>query len=103
MEPKFIDLWQVHGDGGERGIGPIIGYFRLNHEAAEFAIRKGWYGSNGYVAGAKAVEIDGKVYILANSGRPVDVDLLQYKADEKLKADTLAGLTAEQIRVLGLK
>lgn len=100
---NFLDLWQVHGDGGERSIGPIIGYFRKHHEAVDFARGKAWYGGNGAVQSAKAVEIDGKVYILDSGGAPVDVDMCQYKADEKLKEDTLASLSEDQLRVLGVK
>lgn len=102
MDVAVIQVWQAHGDGGERGKGPVIGYYSTELRAKTAAHRKGWYGGDGHVEPAPAIKIDGKVYVLV-SHKPVDLDGLDAAVDAKLREQTLAGLSAEQIRVLGIK
>ena len=61
----------------------------------------GPWGSDGVVQQEAAVQVDGRVYVLV-SAVPVDLDGLQAKADEDLKQRTLAALTPDQRRVLGV-
>jgi len=95
-------VFQVHGDGGERGIGPVIGYASTKEKAEVMGKGKAWYGGNGYVATKFAVEIDGQLFIL-ETPYPIDLDNTQATLDAELRKKTLAGLSAEQIRVLGIK
>lgn len=70
--------------------------------AAEHAAKgKGSWGGKGQVVEVLAVEIDGQWYELA-SDKPLDIDDAKKNADAKLKEDTLAMLSADQKRVLGI-
>lgn len=96
-------IYKAHGDAGtDRGIGPVIGYFTSESQASLFARGKGWYGSDGGTSAAYAIQIDGKWYVL-ESRNPIDLDRNQAEADAILRAETLASLTADQKRVLGIK
>ena len=99
---EILQVWAAHGDGGERSIGPIIGYFDTEDRAHEFAKQKGWYGGNGNVSRKHALRIDGLTYIL-DSKYPVDMNREQETRDAALKEATLAELSPEQRRVLGFK
>jgi len=93
----------VHGDGGdERNIGPVIGYCSTEQRARELARKRGWYGSDGYVMTVNAVCIEGKTYVLAQPG-PIEVDRRCAELDAKLREETVASLTQEQLRVLGVR
>ena len=97
-----IDVWKAHGDGGERGIGPVIAYCSTKAQAENAAKGRGWYGGNGHVTRCAALRIDGMVWLL-DQPEPIDLDSLEAKRDAELKAQTLASLTAEQRRVLGIE
>ena len=99
---KIIKVWAYHGDGGERGIGPILGYCSSKYDAEQKAQHSGWYGGQGWVAEHSAIKINHDVYVLATP-HPIDLDGVQKQADAELKAKTLASLTSDQKRVLGLK
>lgn len=99
---KIIDVYAAHGDGGEHSMGPAIGYFTHLHKAASAAAGKGWYGGDGGTSKHTAIDIDGTVYLLAQS-RPIDIDGKQAKRDAELRQQTLASLSREQLRVLGLE
>lgn len=83
-------------------VGGIIGYFSEESVAKKEAKGKGSWGENASIDVLYSVELNGNTYILANGGKPVDVDLKKARNDAKLKEDTLASLTDEQKRVLGL-
>lgn len=102
MTDKILKVYAAHGDGGERGLGPVIGYYTSESTAKMKAKGKGWYGGDGVVREAHIIESDGEYYALVNTN-PVDLNGLQAEADEKLRAETLAGLSEDQIRVLGIK
>lgn len=98
---KIVTVYRSHGDGGERSVGPVIGYHSSNHLADIAATGKGWWGGNGGTSECKAIEVDGKFYALAQS-TPIDLDGKQSIADAALRSKTLATLNDEQRRVLGL-
>lgn len=97
-----IEIWQAHGDGGERGIGPVIAYCSTENAAQKAAKGRGWYGGDGFVSKSHALRIEGKVWLLA-SPEPIDLDSIGAKRDAELREKTLAGLTPDQRRVLGIK
>ena len=99
---KIITVYAYHGDGGERGVGPVIGYCSSKYEADVASQNTGFYGGKGWVSEARAIKINHDVYILAHAN-PVDLDGVKAKADAELKEKTLASLSSEQKRVLGLK
>lgn len=99
---RLITVYAYHGDGGERDCGPIIGYCSSNHDADVKSHSSGFYGGKGYVSEHTAVKINQDIYLLAQS-KPIDLDGVQAKYDADLKAETLASLTADQKRVLGIK
>jgi len=71
--------------------------------AAEAAAKgQGSWGGQGQISEVLAVEIDGQWYELV-SDKPLDINDAQKKADAKLKEETLAALSADQKRVLGLQ
>ena len=98
----IIKVYAHHGDGGDRGTGPIRGYCSTRHDAEQAAKGQGWYGGDGWVSEAHAIEINHKVYVLADKD-PIDLDGKNARSDAELKEKTLASLTADQKRVLGLK
>lgn len=99
---EFMTVHMAHGDGGDRSIGPVIGYYSDSVKATDAAKGKGYYGGNGHVSEGPAIRIDGKVYRLL-SDAPIDVDGVQASKDDELRKSTLAALSPEQIRVLGIK
>lgn len=99
---EIITIWQAHGDGGEHGNGPVIAYCSTESQAIEAAKGKGYFGSNGHVDSAKGLRADGHVWLLAKE-HPIDLDSEQANRDEELREQTLAGLSDEQKRVLGLR
>ena len=98
---ELITIWQAHGDGGERGTGPVIAFCTTEAQARHAAKGAGWYGGNGAVQEARALRIDGAVWLLARD-KPIDLDSAQAKRDADLREKTLASLDDEQRRVLGL-
>ena len=99
---EHIQIWQAHGDGGERGTGPVIAYCSTEAQAKQAASKKGWYGGDGVVLPAPALRIDGAVWLLARPN-PIDLDSVQKTRDAELREKTIATLNAEQLRVLGIK
>jgi len=98
---EIIEVWQAHGDGGERGVGPVIAYCSTREKAEQAAKGKAWYGGDGFVQGRAALRIDGDVWVLAERN-PIDLDSVQREQDKRLRDETIAGLSAEQRRVLGI-
>ncbi len=93
-------VYAAHGDGGERGIGPVLGYYSTHEQAKAAAKGQAWYGGDGFVQERPALLIDGQTWLLAEPA-PIDLDGLRKIRDAQLLAETLAGLTDEQRRVLG--
>lgn len=68
-----IEIWQVHGDGGnEYNTGPVIAYCSTKEQADQVAKGRGWYGGKGHVQSRAALRIDGKVWLLAER-YPIDM------------------------------
>lgn len=82
------------------------GVFSDHYNASQAAKGKGEWGSDGHVTESKAMKLsydDGtSEYYLLDSDKPLDLDGEKAKADAKLKEETLANMTSEQKRVLGL-
>jgi hypothetical protein len=99
---QLLEIWAAHGDGGEMGgsTAPIVGYCRTEAQAKELAKGKGFYGGQGHVSPRSALEVNGNIWVLAED-KPIDLDNAQAKRDAELLASTLAGLSDEQLRVLG--
>lgn len=98
---EFFNVFEVYGDGGERGFGPVIGYASTEVIANAMAKGKGFYGSDGIYTEVPAISVNGVVYALRKE-YPLDLNNEKATKDAELKAKTLASLTSEQKRVLGL-
>src|SRR5574343_226918 len=77
----------IHGDGGERGIGPVIGICTDPVKAEALAKGKGWWGGNGDVRDGWAITDGAKYYLLARREPFMDgEDDLQIAKDRKKAA-----------------
>ncbi len=105
MKYEIIPIWKAHGDGGERSRGPVVGYALTEAEANRLADGRGWWGGNGGTSEGHAIKI-GKELFALESNEPIQLkkvaEDLRAK-DEELRKKTLASLTKEQKRVLGLE
>lgn len=97
---EFLQVFEVRGQAGEMVPKPIIGYASTARKAQEMAKGKGYFGDGTYIK-VPGVKIDGFFYVLT-SGCPTDLDNIQADRDAELRDSTLASLTVEQKRVLGL-
>jgi hypothetical protein len=100
-KPEIIKIFEVHGDGGEWGYGPVIGYATTPYNAKMMAKGKGFFGSEGMYMEVPALTINGVTYVLKKE-YPIELNDVQATKDADLRAKTLASLTPEQKRVLGL-
>lgn len=99
---QIVDVWEAHGDGGERGTGPVIGYSVTKNGAETIAAGKGWWGGNGVVREAKALKLPtGELFALAED-KPIDLDEAFKKATEAHKQSGLKKLTPLERKALGL-
>lgn len=99
---ELITLWTAHGDGGERGIGPVIGYSLSESSAERMALGRGWYGGNGDVKPADGIKLpNGDIFVLKYN-EPVDLDGTRAKAREAVRKAALAKLSPEEKKELGL-
>lgn len=96
---KILPVYVAHGDGGERGLGPVLGYFSDKKVAQECAKGKGYWNSDGYIAEKMALDTGEGVYLLADT-KPVDLDNAFGKVKEQLKKQALAKLTPDEIKAL---
>lgn len=100
MKAPFYTIYAVYGGGDERrSPDTLVGYFSKQGDAFIASRGIGWYGGEGLVLEKVALNVDGKVYVLADPD-PIDLDNNQAKADEALHAKVMAKLTDEEIRVL---
>lgn len=100
-QAKIIKVYAYHGDGGEMGYGPLLGYTTEKADAVSATRGKGWYGSDAHISELNAIQVGDEVYLLS-SVTPIRLDG-DKKLDEELRAKTIAGLTPQQKRALGLK
>ncbi len=109
MEYKLIDVWLAHGDGGERGIGPIIGVCDTKTNAQTVAKGKAWWGGDGYVNQGKAVKITEEngeevIFLLDKDHvHPVTLNEDIPARKKEIKEKALEKLTEFEIEVLGIK
>jgi hypothetical protein len=106
-DPTPIVIWAYHGNPGQPrpGLpkdGPVLGYCSTIEKANEQARGKGWKKGPGKVTRQHGIRVGKLVYLLANH-IPVDLDQQEQERDLKLRKDTLAHLSLEQRRVLGIK
>lgn len=100
---EFFDVFSVYSTKDEYGRrGVKVGDFRSFAVAEAYAHGRGWYGGKGDVAKSKAVSILGKVYLLQDPS-PIDLDGEQKARDDLLRQETIASLSDDQLRVLGIK
>ena len=104
MEVQFFNVFGAYGGGDDRrSPDELLGWFSDKSTADIAADRKGWYGGPGLVKSHPAVRIDGKVYVLANAGQPIDLDGTAAKAKQQLRDEALSKLTDAEIAALGIK
>jgi hypothetical protein len=99
---NVVPVFKAHGDGGNRGIGPVVGVATSEYKAREIARGKGFFGSDGSVTEGFAIDDGrGKLYLLEKTFPFVDGED-RVEAARKAKAEALAKLTDEDKRILGL-
>ena len=96
---KIIDVWDVYNtDGG--GMGYHCGTVQwCSSEEKAIELKRGcaFYSMREH----KAIEVDGKVYVL-QSAVPIDLDAEDAKVKEKLKQAALDKLSETEKELLGL-
>lgn len=103
---EIITLYNTVINLNERGPYKTIGTFTDKTAAKEFGKGKGWYGSDGAVEKVNAVRLhflkstDSVVFAL---GSELDVDMHEKIRRENRRQEILAGLSKEDIDILGLK
>lgn len=101
---EFFNVFGAYGGGDDRrSPDELLGWFSEKSTALIASDRKGWYGGPGLVKSHPAVRIEGKVYVLANSGHPIDLDGTSAKALEDMRQQALSKLSAAEKAALGLK
>jgi hypothetical protein len=101
QQVEIIKVYEYHGDGGERGFGPILGY-TANHADAVAATRgKGWYGGDAHISTLNCIKIGDECYVLKQTD-PIRLDG-DKAVDDARRARLMAQLTPEDKRVLGIK
>ena len=101
QQAEIIKVYEYHGDGGERGLGPVLGYTTKKEDAVAATRGKGWYGSDASIITMDGIKIGNEVYIL-KSTTPIRLDGDKAVDDERRKR-LLAQLSPEDKRVLGIK
>lgn len=100
---RIVNVFAVYTTVDEYGrCGKRIGFFTDQGKAREAAKGQGWYGSEGNIVPCYAIEVDGQFYALEDP-QPIVLDRNTVADDEKLRQSTLASLTPDQKRVLGLQ
>lgn len=102
-------VYCAHGDSGDdKRLGPIIGVFLQEADANAAQVGQGWYGGNGGVTERKAIILDRgtpdqRAFLLDSTFNDViDLDGVQQKLQEQLKAAALRKLTDAEKKALGL-
>jgi len=98
---KFTDVYSVNIDDLDGRVFGALAYFSTKESATEYAKGRGDWGDNAPVSACPSISIDGIVYVLKQY-EPIDLDLQQANYDKELRERTLASLTSEQRRVLGI-
>ena len=96
-------VWAIHCNDGERNIGPPTNYYSTKELADQKSIGSGWYGGKAYISAHKAIWVNGVVYVLGNSGHPIDLDDTSKTTREYIKRVALDKLSPEEKAALGLE
>ena len=96
-----IVIWSAYKADDEGCRGVIIGYYSTKSFAEKASKGKGWWGADGEIQALDALKVGNDVWLLAKM-HPLDVDDVTCIDDEVLRKETLAKLTVEQRRVLGV-
>lgn len=100
---KLIDVFAVYETSDEYGRrSALVGYYTSKDGAKMAAKGRGWYGSEGAIESARALEVDGKWYALKES-EPIMLDTDLQELKRRRRAQALAKLTPEDMRELGIK
>ena len=101
---KLLTVYAAHGDGGERGFGPIIGLFTSRASAKTAACGKGFYGADGLVRERIALHVNGKYFLLDSSfPKAVDMDGVEKERREKRRQELIKQLSDDDLDILGLE
>jgi hypothetical protein len=57
-----ITVWKAHGDGGERGTGPVLGDYSTEYAAVADAKGRAWYDNDCRVENASALKIGDQIW-----------------------------------------
>lgn len=101
MDYEIIDAYAVHGDGGERGTGPIVVVCSTEANAKTVCKGRGWYGSDGIINKRKVLRV-GEAYFLLEREFSIDMDGDIAKKKENHRKKLLDGMSAYDKHVLGL-
>lgn len=99
---NVVKVYISHGDGGERGIGPVIGVSFTQAEAEQVSKGQGWWNGNGAVWEGHAIQ-DGEDLYLLERPLPFKNGVDSRKTAQIAKEKALAKLTPEDMIALGLK
>ena len=105
MNVQIIKAYAVHGDGGERGTGPVEGYCETHADAQIMCRGRAWYGGDGAIAAASVLVVDGVMYALASPAPLVFMNAAptQQDLDAAARESALAKLNPADRRALGIK
>lgn len=102
MSVDRVTVYGIHQSNNEKYNGPVTAWCSSKDIAETAAHKSGWYGGDAPISTFSALLINGAYWIL-HEREPVDMNGWQRAKDEVLRKETLAGLSPEQIRVLGIK
>ena len=100
---QIVKIWKAHGDGGERGVGPILGISKSEGTAKAMSKGKAFFGADGSVWSGSAIEnADGLLYLL-ETPEPFEDGVYQVETKDRARQAALAKLTDEDLLALGIK
>ena len=74
MSTKTIDVYEVWTSVDEYGNkGTLVGIYGDKQSAWDASLNQGWYGGSGRIIATKALFHEGKWYLLALNGEPVNI------------------------------
>lgn len=100
-KPRFITVYGTMSEDHDGTYQGAMAYFSSYTAAEGYGVGKGLWGGNAGVKSFSAIQLgDGSVYII--TGGAIDLDRQKSNYEEELRKRTLAKLTPEEQRVLGL-
>jgi hypothetical protein len=96
-EVEIITVIAVHSGDNDISNGTPTFFYSSRFKAGEKAKNNGWYGVDAPISEHKGVVFpNGDVYLLANGGKPIDLDGVRSSKREALRQQALAKLTEEE-------